>query len=441
MELGRKQIRQANKQKKRKVILIVILAIVFAAVSAGGYWYFRISDDAKMFPGRISFPEADAHGKEIMDIREAFSKDAVNILLMGFDRNEDRKDVYSAFRADTIMLASINIETGKVDVISIPRDTLVPIYNRGGGRDKINSAYTYGWRYGGGSTDEEKFNLGMLYQVETISMALKGVPIHYYVSVDMDAVVQIVDTLGGVEYNVPNNIYHKTGRVLLGKGQQVLNGQQFLIFVRNRNYRLGDLQRVKNQQDILLALFKQIKSAGNIVKIPKIYSSVVNNAKTNLSLEQIMSLAHFATQNVDTDNIGTHVLSTSFALGRIKESWTKSYSYLIIDQKARAQMLYDIWGLDVMPDATDVIYPPLPQEPEPADEEEPPLAEEEPPTEPEPAPEPVPVEPGPENPEDPQDPQIPTDPENPEDPEKPEDPQDPENPEDPQEPEEPPEEP
>ncbi|HBI56009.1 MAG TPA: hypothetical protein DDY38_04180, partial [Firmicutes bacterium] len=64
MELGRKQIRQANKQKKRKVILIVILAIVFAAVSAGGYWYFRISDDAKMFPGRISFPEADAHGKE-----------------------------------------------------------------------------------------------------------------------------------------------------------------------------------------------------------------------------------------------------------------------------------------------------------------------------------------------------------------------------------------
>ncbi|HCF49609.1 MAG TPA: LytR family transcriptional regulator, partial [Syntrophomonas sp.] len=81
-----------------------------------------------------------------------------------------------------------------------------------------------------------------------------------YVSVDMDAVVQIVDALGGVEYNVPKNIYHKTGRLLLNKGQQVLNGRQFLIVCRNRNYRLGDLQRVKNQQDILLELFKQFKS-------------------------------------------------------------------------------------------------------------------------------------------------------------------------------------
>ncbi|HCF49610.1 MAG TPA: hypothetical protein DER60_04965, partial [Syntrophomonas sp.] len=166
MAQNRMQVKQAKKRNRKQYVFIVVLILVFAVVGAGGYWYYRISNYKKLLPGGVVFPGAsDDHDQDILDIRQAFSKDIINILLMGFDRNESRDEVYEVYRADTIMLASINIETGKVDVISIPRDTLVPIYRRGGGKDKINSAFTYGWRYGGGSTDEEKYKLGMLYQV------------------------------------------------------------------------------------------------------------------------------------------------------------------------------------------------------------------------------------------------------------------------------------
>lgn len=368
---SRVAVKQAQKRKRNKTSLIVALVIILAGVGVGGCWFIRLSDYKKILPGEVSFPEAsEGYDQEILDVRQAFSKNIINILLLGFDRDEDRDKEYVAFRADTIMLASINLETGRADLVSVPRDSLVPIYNRGGGRDKINSAFVYGWSYGGGKTDEEKHQKGMLYQVETVSMALGGIPIHYYVTLDMDAVVQIVDAVGGVEFDVPKDIYHKNGRIIAPKGLQVFSGRRFLDYVRNRNYRDGDLQRVKNQQAALLALFKQVKSLGSIIRIPKIYKSVVNNTDTNLSLEQIMSLAHYATQTMDTENISTHVLKTSFAWGRLSESWTKSYSYLIIDQKARAKLLNELWGLEITPGPTDVLYPPLPDEPEPTDEDD-----------------------------------------------------------------------
>ena len=404
---SRVKTKQAKKRRRNKIIIVIALALVTVVGCAGAYWHFRIGNYEGVLGGKISFPEANAaHEQQILDVRDAFSKDIINIVLFGFDRNLARDEVYATYRADTIMLASINLKDGTAAVVSIPRDTLVPIYKRGGGRDKINSAYYYGWRYGGGKTDEEKYEKGMLYQVETVSMALKGVPIHYYVSVDMESVKSIVDAIGGVEYDVPKNIYSKSGRLLLEKGKKVLNGAQLLIFVRDRQYSMGDIKRVENQQDIMMELFKQLKSTGNLLRIPKIYAAVADNVKTNLTMEQIMSLAHYGMNTLDTANISKHVMPTSFAWGRLSESWTKSYSYLIINQKGRAQLLYDIWGLEVKPDPTDVIFPPLPGE-EPSDESD----------------EGIPPEV-----EDPEDPEEPEEPEDPEDPEEPEDPEDPEDP-------------
>jgi len=391
---SRVKTKQAKKRRRNKIIIVIALALVTVVGCAGAYWHFRIGNYEGVLGGKISFPEANAaHEQQILDVRDAFSKDIINIVLFGFDRNLARDEVYATYRADTIMLASINLKDGTAAVVSIPRDTLVPIYKRGGGRDKINSAYYYGWRYGGGKTDEEKYEKGMLYQVETVSMALKGVPIHYYVSVDMESVKSIVDAIGGVEYDVPKNIYSKSGRLLLEKGKKVLNGAQLLIFVRDRQYSMGDIKRVENQQDIMMELFKQLKSTGNLLRIPKIYAAVADNVKTNLTMEQIMSLAHYGMNTLDAEKISTYVMPTSFKWGRLSESWTKSYSYLIINQKARAKMLYDIWGLEVKPDKTDVIFDPLPEE-EFTEESD----------------------------EDPEDPEEPEDPEDPEEPEDPEDP-------------------
>lgn len=348
--------------KTKKLVYILVLVLLVTGTGASAWFFGRISDMDRMFPG-IDFEDPN-DDPDIKDVRDAFNNKTLNILLMGYDSNEARVELDRDYRADTLMVGAINLETGKIDIISIPRDTLVPIYNRGGGKDKVNSAYSYGYYYGGApSNDQEaRHQMGIKYQIETVSIALKGIPIHYYVAVDMDAVVEIVDIMGGVWYDIDHTVYHNSGRVIAEPGYQKLSGKKFLEFIRSRQYRDGDLQRVRNQQEVLIAAFDQFKKANKLINAPQVMMSVRNNVETNLSVEQIMSLAWFGTQKVDTKNISNHTLQTSFAYGRLQESWTRSYSYLIINQQKRAELIYDIWGIQVSVDPTDTVYPPLSDE-------------------------------------------------------------------------------
>jgi len=363
---GRRSGKRTSGSRATKTIFITAAIIFLVLAGAGVLYASRIADVDQMFKDIIFNPD-EIEDPEITDVREAFPEKTINILLMGFDRNEARDEKYTFFRADTLMLASINLESGNVDIVSIPRDTLVPIYKRGGGMDKINSAFGYGWRYGGASANdsEARHRIGMKYQIETVSMALKGIPVHYYITIDMEGVVDVVNILGGVWYDVEKRVYHKDGRILLDPGYQKLNGRKFLDFVRGRRYSTGDIQRVKNQQSVLIAAFEQFKQADKLVKAPQVLASVNKNLETDLTLEQIMSLTYFASQNIDKSKITSHVLETYFAWGRLEESWTKSYSYLIVNQKKRVELIYEIWGVKVKADPTDKLLPPLPHESEP----------------------------------------------------------------------------
>lgn len=361
-----------NRAKKITLILLVVLLLTAGGASA---WLIRINDTKSLLID-VAWNKNGDVDPGIKDVRDAFDNRTLNILLMGFDREEERDARYEVYRPDTIMLAAFDLDTGKTDVISIPRDTLVPIYNCGGSRDKINSAYTYGWYYGDADPEdlEERHRLGMKYQLETVSLALKGIPVHYYIAVDMDAVVEIVDVMGGVWYDVENPVYHKTSGKVLDAGYQLLDGEKFLSYVRNRSYTDGDIQRVKNQQNILLAAFDQFKHAQMLIYLPQVYSSFRQNVETNFTIEQIVSLAWFANKKINASAIETHVLATSFAYGRLVESWTNSFSYLILNQKKRAELICEIWGIEVSVDPTDSIYPPLPGDEESEEEEEePPL--------------------------------------------------------------------
>src|SRR5690606_39000503 len=139
-------------------------------------------------------------------------------------------------------------------------------------------------------------------------------------SVDMEVVREVVDILGGVWYNVEQPVYNNRGTLWLKAGYQHLDGDKFLKYVRGRNYSDGDITRIKNQQYILLAAFDQLKKANKIIRLPQVYASVRKNVETNLSTEQILSLAWFASQNIDKSDIGTHVLKTTYAFGRLLES-------------------------------------------------------------------------------------------------------------------------
>jgi|GEM_PF-722573 len=226
-----------------------------------------------------------------------FMKNRVNILVLGIDESLERAD-WQTFRTDTMLLMSIDFDTNDVFMISLPRDSYVWIYNQDH-RDKINTAFSEGGGY--------KKN-GFEYAMKTVSMALGGVPVNNYVCFDMNVVKEVVNAIGGLYYDVDVNV-SMCGRKI-EKGYQYMDGQNVLDYCRQR-HGSSDIARVDRQQRMILAIFNEIKSTGQLGDIPAIYSAVTGNIYTDLTLKQIASLAAFA-MKVDLESIERHTLPGGF---------------------------------------------------------------------------------------------------------------------------------
>lgn len=346
-----KKFSSLSKAKKVIIIAIAILLITGSGVSA---WYInRLSNIENLFS---DFPNNEEQGDNF-DIHGSFQgKKIINIAFLGFDNNEARSKTrltgYTGL-VDTIMVAALNIETGQLDIVSIPRDAYVTIYNQNGYKDKINSANYWGWQKGLPDV-EDKVEAGIITQLETISMVL-GVPIHYYVGLDIDAGIEIVDIMGGVWYDVPELTRHNHGRIIAEPGYQWFDGKRFLDYVRSR-VSIGDYGRAQKQQDVMIEVFKQFKQANKLVKAPQVYLVVRDNVRTNLSLEQIMALALFGNKKVDAANISTHLLEGSLEWGAIPGR-PQGNNYYIIDQAKRVELVQEVWGVSVPQEAKDVLLP------------------------------------------------------------------------------------
>ncbi len=202
----------------------------------------------------------------------------VNILLLGVDEG--------GMRSDTIMLASLNGRTGGLNVMSIPRDTRVLV---GRYYQKINAAIGIG---------AQEVRKGNLKEPEELSVQkvklLTGLPIHYFMSVNFDGFMEIIDALGGVEFNVPFRMKYddpvQNLHIDLQPGLQTLNGKQAHDFVRFRKgnagypgYAMGDLGRIEAQQAFIKAFIEQKVTAKNILKADEIFDVVQKNVRTNYS--------------------------------------------------------------------------------------------------------------------------------------------------------------
>ncbi len=233
----------------------------------------------------------------------------VNILALGTDESGDR--------CDTIMLVNINGETGKVNILSIPRDTAIAsrnsdgsiIYSGGVPRyNKINSYLAIG------KQEVRKENLKVPEELVIRKVKeITGLPIHYFVTVDFSGFINIIDALGGVDFEVPENMNYddpsQNLHIHLKKGMQHLDGQAAHDFVRYRNYNDGraDLARVDAQQSFVKALVKQKLTASNLAKIDEIYEIVGENVRTNYSFEALMG--SFGTiADLTADKITMYVL-------------------------------------------------------------------------------------------------------------------------------------
>lgn len=214
----------------------------------------------------------------------------LTFLFLGVDSEGDGLNANAAFNGDTLMLMSFNPKTLDAILLSIPRDTYVPIACNHNNYAKINSSAAYGTSC----------------VISTINNLL-GINIDYYVKINFKGVVDLVEAVGGVEVNVeaPSYMADKYGGkvceqnsdrkfgdklVCMNPGMQTLNGEQALAYSRCRHMYIGsDLDRVKHQQQVVEALANKAMHFSSIKEFQNILNAVSKNIATNMDTDTILS--------------------------------------------------------------------------------------------------------------------------------------------------------
>ncbi|MER2063231.1 MAG: LCP family protein [Alkalibacterium sp.] len=284
---------QQKKKRKQRIILSILIPL-FTVILVGAVYL------AKLFATVEN--EIDASYQEI-ERQEPVKKvnpidEPVSFLFMGVDNNDERQ--LESTRADSLIYATLNPLTHEMNMVSIPRDTYVPIVNKDGATlryDRINAAYAVG---------EESA------MVQTVEEWL-DVPIHYYATFNFAAFLDIIDELGGIELDVPvaireMNSEDEMGAITLEKGYQTLDGEEALALARTRKID-DDVKRGERQQLIIEAIIKKALNFESITKYTGIAETVGSNMKTNLRLNDMTAIAQTGLNNSFT--ISTHVFEWS----------------------------------------------------------------------------------------------------------------------------------
>ena len=228
----------------------------------------------------------------------------VNFLIIGVDED--------GLRSDTIMLVSYDGYSDRLNILSLPRDTQVVM---NGYKQKLNAAIGVGAQNVKNGKDQEPEE-ELIRQVK----ALTGLPVHYFMTVDFDGFIEIIDALGGVDFNVPYNMNYDDPaqdlHIHLKKGPQHLDGQQAHDFVRFRHntdnsapgeYAMGDEGRIYWQQRFLKELLLQKAKPQYFANITDVFDVITRNVRTNYTVQDL--LMHIdEMQKFDFSNIGMYEL-------------------------------------------------------------------------------------------------------------------------------------
>ena len=260
----------------------------------------------------------------------------VNVLFIGVDYATER-DTWKGkheYHADVMMVAAINFDENRVDLISLPRDTYANIPGVKG-IYKLNASLNCGGGY------EAPGGAGFLKTCESASWMLGGIPVNYYYAVTMPAVKQLVDAVGGVDYNLEMT-YTMMGRRYTA-GPTHLNGQGVLDYLRVRKniQSGGDLNRVNRQKKMLIAIFKSLQAQNLILKVPEILGSFDGQLFTNCTLGQTAALTKFG-YGLDGGNIGMYSMTSSSGSNTNIFGW----NFCLTDQTKRVQIIKDVYGVN-----------------------------------------------------------------------------------------------
>ncbi len=234
-------------------------------------------------------------------------------------------------QSDAIILIQLDPAAKKITALSIPRDSRVPI--SGYGIQKINAANYVG---------------GAALSAQTVSNLTGNIKIDRYLRVNVQGFGQLIDALGGVEIYVPKRLKYQDDAqhlyINLNQGQQLLDGNKAIQYMRYRHDELGDLGRVQRQQAFFRALISQKFKLETAGRIPEILTVLKQNLDTNLTVQELVAVAALVSKVERKD---TKMLLVP---GRFSTSEEFPLSYWIVDDRRLAQIMKAHFGI-TYPDA------------------------------------------------------------------------------------------
>lgn len=293
-----------RRQRRIVLLLVIVIFVLAAAIAVSGALIRKPQINEPAVDPAVSAEETGSRRKDGF----------YTILVCGTDDGNGG--------SDTIMLAAVDTENKEINVASIPRDTLV---NEDWTVKKINSAYNRGGIE------------GVQEQVEKIT----GFPVDFYVTVDLQAFIDLVNAIGGVDFDVPINMNYddpaQNLHIHFKAGMQHLDGQQAMEVVRFRHnndgggYPLQDLDRIQTQQAFLKAVADKMFSLQSVIKVPEFARIFFDNVKSDLALGEMVWFGNQALE------IGTENIHFSTLPGEAMTVY--GGSYYVLDKDACLEML------------------------------------------------------------------------------------------------------
>lgn len=297
-----KQMEMRRRRKRGEIILCVLLVVILA----GAFGAAKLYASLKLWEGKAEKSDFVASA----DVSSEAKDQLLNIALLGTDGD--------GFRTDVNIVASLNLTTKEVHLISVPRDTRVvmtddmiaylekndrtiPQANGVYGQCKLTEVHAYA-----GEGNRSTFTVAMLEEI-------LGIDIDYYVKVDLDAFKDIVDAVGGVEFDVQERLYYSDPAqglyIDLYPGPQVLDGEKAEMLVRFREgYAQKDLKRIEVQQEFLKAFISQVCSSDKIMSNLDSYIKIfMEKVESNMPVATALKYAGYI-KEIDPASITTDTI-------------------------------------------------------------------------------------------------------------------------------------
>ena len=267
---------------------------------------------------------------------EFFEQRVINVAVLGLHNREEDNTYGDIYYVDTILVASINFDLDTLTLLAVPRDSYVEIAHSGV-QDRIRQSYSYGYKESSNDRHED----GLRFAVDTVSLLLDGIELHYYIAMDIQGLKQLIDSLGGVFYTVEKPMIGYTPQESLDAGPQLLDGQGYLSYLTYREPDArDDLNRIKRQKALLLATFDYFKKMGLFSYVIPSYVAYRENVYTDLNFNQVAALTIFAGERLETDAIGDYSLQGEYFTLDEGETY-----YLLIDENKKEEILKSMSGV------------------------------------------------------------------------------------------------